>query len=133
MQDVLFEVALRSKIRTIINIFCTLPNLNTVYFWKLKCEKDYPGKHYLECWTGPENYLMGNKSFCFNLYLEHGNLHHVDKYVYEYTPILKTIKYHIGTEDEKLILMQLSHLKQHILITDNGAVYDIECYDRINN
>ena len=133
MQDILFEIALRSKIRTIMNIFCTLPHLNTIYFWKLKCNKDYPAKTYLECWSGPENYLAGHKKFCFNVYADPSNLiHDVDPYVYEWTPLLKIIQYPTREWQknyEKFEIVTVEKLKQFILIIDGVDNYSTSQYE----
>ena len=133
MQDVLFEVALRSKIRTIMNIFCILPRLNTIYFWKLKCAKDYPEKYYLDCWSGPENYLTGNKKFCFNVYPDRDNfIHDVDPLLYEWTPILKIIQYptrECQKNYEKFEIVLVEKLKQFILIIDGADNYATSQYE----
>ncbi len=131
MDDILFEIALHSKIRTIINIMQVLPKLNTIYFWKLKCLKDYPTNTYLNCWTGPENYLIGKGMFFLNVYTNDKYIiNGIDKYVYEYTPMFKKIKHQ--TEEnyyDKLELVHIPHNKQQfVLIWDGPDKYTIHCY-----
>ena len=149
MQDVLFEVAMRSKIRTIINIFCVRPNLNNLYFWKLKCNKDYPAKTYLDFWSGPENYLMGNKPFCLNINTNYDIdcRYTVDPYVYEYTKMLRKLRYpntKYVNNYNILEILKTPHINQFILLmwnADDGKVmyddyaYETEnqCYDKISD
>ena len=136
MEDILLEIALHCKLRTVINIMRVLPQLDNVYFWKLKCEKDYPGKNYLECWTGKENYLIHSKKSIFlNMNTDYHDImpYHVDKYIYEYTNLIKKLKYPGIDEYENLEVIQLYTIKQYILIMwdqlDGYAYYHINTYD----
>ncbi len=132
MEDALFEIALRSKIRTIVNLMRVLPTLNNIYFWKLKCLRDYPINTYLDCWTGPENYLVGNSKFCFNAYLNDKNIiHHLDIYLYEYTPLLKftlypTVAY--KKNYERLEIATVRYIKQYVLLSDEVDHFNSDCY-----
>ena len=142
MQDVLFEIALRSKIRTIISILCVFPKLDMVHFWKSKCLKDYPSKHYLDCWTGRENYLMGNKLFCINMNTQYPSPHYLaDKYVFEYTSLLRNIQ-HRNTDRinnvDYLELFTFTNIKPYILIAWNDDLCqkgtfntEYECFEQL--
>ena len=126
MEDVLFEIALRCKIPTIIHLMRVLPKLNTDYFWKQKCLRDYPTKYYLDFWTGVENYLMGNHKFCFHMYMNnHSEITGTDQYLYEYTPSFSLM---CDVTNCHLSIAIISDIKQFVVIWDEEISYDTSCY-----
>ena len=131
MEDILFEVAMRSKLYTIISIMGVLPKLNTPYFWKLKCLKDYPNNCYLDCWTGPENYLVGKNKFLLNVYMNENNMIHDIDNLYEYTPIIRKIKYPTTPSEkgyEPLEWVLVKNIRQYVVIVDEDDTFDAQCY-----
>lgn len=130
--DNIKEIALHTNLKTTINILRVIPSINTMDFWKQKCQ------HYFDFWTGPENYLLKNKQFCLNVNL--GNRPDIDDYLYEYTSayanIVSSIKDRIdhqaGYDNNQIIKIPLNQLKQFILIGDNGEANYIGSYYLFN-
>jgi hypothetical protein len=121
--DNIIEIAFHANFKTTINLIKTLPQIDTPWFWKEKCFKKYG--IYRDLYTGKENYLChGVKTWCINVNF---NDKKVDKYIFEYTPILDRILYNT----RKYELIQFNNfLNQFILIIDNDAdTYHIFYYE----
>jgi hypothetical protein len=71
----------------LISTTCTYIYKN---IWKLKLQYHYPNKKYFDFWTGPQNYLIHSKGL-FALAINFYDVKYVNKYIYEYDPMLQYV------------------------------------------
>ena len=123
--DNIMEIALTANYETTVQLMDSYPQLNTTDFWKNKCDKKYPGKLYIDKWSGKENYLVHSKNeFCVNV--NFGDNHDVDYQLYEYDEMLDDIlssvaeNIHYGAGDSNNTLVKVNINKgKYILIIDD--------------
>lgn len=86
-KDCLLRIALHADFQTTLQLVkvCSFED----NFWRLKCQIKFPDKHYIEQWTGIENYLVGSKKkFALAINFDNCNC---DSPVYEYDKMLKNL------------------------------------------
>lgn len=66
MENIIFEICLRTNYETTIKLLQLYPRILNKYnnIWKLKCNNQFPNKPYFDLWTGAENYLICTKIWC---------------------------------------------------------------------
>lgn len=65
--DSIRQIALNADYATTINLLKSYPILDSINFWKEKCIKLYPSKDYFNFFTGPENFLLKERTFLLTI------------------------------------------------------------------
>lgn len=87
LNDTLQEVARNADYDTTINLLKAFPKLDTEQFWKSKCKVMYSNKTYLSSFSGPENFLLKERSF--SLTVDDTDDPIINNILIEYHPVLQ--------------------------------------------
>lgn len=138
LDDNKLEITLAADYDTTVNILKLFPQFDTLDFWKNKCNKLYPEKTYFEFFTGPENFLLKERTFVITV--DNNTDPVINNYLMEYNSILTEQLKILNTVSSDCLFehIKINIEKQFIVIrsTDTLSLLfqsDIkdDCYDMI--